>query len=131
MVAYNFQEQFIAPIRNREKIHTIRGKRKRHARPGEPTQLYYAMRTKQCALIGVAKCVAVPPIEINISEQFGPLIWRLNGEDLNMSEMDRLAHNDGFKGGALQMAEWFFNQYGEHFEGFLIEWDPATLDTSG
>lgn len=71
MVAYNFQSRFAGPIKRGEKSHTIRknGKR-RHARPGEPLQLYTGMRTKSCKKI-VAKdpvCVFCKTIRIYIGE---------------------------------------------------------------
>jgi hypothetical protein len=46
MVAYSFAPQFIDTIRSGTKCQTIRpiGKR-RHARTGEPVQLYTGMRT--------------------------------------------------------------------------------------
>ena len=51
MVAYSFKSQFEEPIVAREKRQTVRGFRKRHARPGEPIQLYVGMRTRNCRKI--------------------------------------------------------------------------------
>lgn len=71
MVAYNFQSRFAGPIKRGEKSHTIRknGKR-RHARPGEPLQLYTGMRTKSCKKIIVKDpvCVFCKTIRIYIGD---------------------------------------------------------------
>jgi hypothetical protein len=67
MVAYSYQKRFEPKIRALIKPQTMRNERKRHARPGEEIQHYYAMRTKQCRLIGRSICIAVTPVRIDFS----------------------------------------------------------------
>lgn len=81
MVAYSFQEQFVGPIRARTKRQTIRGPRKRHARPGEEMQICRGLRTKHCFLIGLATCELVEPVRLDVERglikigesTFGPM----------------------------------------------------------
>ena len=51
MVAYSFKAPFAEPIQYGLKRQTIRGERRRHARPVEPMQLYTGMRTRHCRRI--------------------------------------------------------------------------------
>jgi hypothetical protein len=73
MVAYNFRSQFVHPIRNGTKIHTIRkiGKRP-HAAVGDSLQLYTGMRTKKCRkIVKDQVCFAAFEIEIDVgAKQF-------------------------------------------------------------
>lgn len=136
MVAYSFKERFVAPIEvglGREitgpttvdfpapKLQTIRahGKR-RHARPGEILQLYYAMRTKQCRLIGVAKCTDVLPIII--WPQTGAIM--LDGKLLTSRQLNRFAQSDGFVSIIDMMAFWQEEHPGDKFEGVCVRWEP-------
>ena len=65
MVAYSFQKRFVPHIESGRKPWTIRGPRKRHARPGEPLQLYYAMRTQYCRkIVPDPVCLEVQPIRM-------------------------------------------------------------------
>jgi hypothetical protein len=143
MVAYSFKSMFIAPIRaglgikhlNERgkvvipgalpKLQTIRADRKRHARPGEELQLYYAMRTKSCFLIGRARCTKVSPIEL----------WLGAGDELGVSiagdyfcgttRIREFAQSDGFADAAAMIAFWREEHESiDHFEGVLIEWEP-------
>lgn len=61
MVAYNFQTRFAGAVSNGQKHLTLRaprGGRSRHARVGEPVQLYTGMRTPACrALLSSPTCI--------------------------------------------------------------------------
>ena len=67
MVAYNFQEQFVAAIVDGRKRQTIRAiGKKRHAEPGERIQLYTGMRQPGCRkIIDDPVCVLAMPIRIS------------------------------------------------------------------
>ncbi|MEO0853724.1 MAG: ASCH domain-containing protein, partial [Cyanobacteria bacterium J06648_11] len=70
MVAYNFRSEFADAVADGHKPHTIRAPRQtRHARPGEPIQLYTGMRSKQCRKLLTPDpiCVAVLPINISLN----------------------------------------------------------------
>lgn len=100
MVAYSFAPQFIAPIEARSKLQTVRGHRRRHARVGEPIQLYTAMRTKQCRkLIDVdPTCLSVLPISIGIVTTHPELITSIavGCSKLDSAGIERFAQLDGF-----------------------------------
>lgn len=136
MVAYGFKERFIAPIEvglGRDitgpsavafpapKLQTIRAHgRRRHARPGEILQLYYAMRTKQCRLIGVAKCVEVLPVIIWPST--GTIM--LAGKLLGLRKLNWFAQSDGFVSIFDMMAFWQEEHPGDKFDGVCVRWEP-------
>lgn len=138
MVAYSFKKQFIEPIKaglrlgkNRgAKRQTVRaiGKR-RHARVGEIVQLYYGMRTKQCAQIGVGKCVSSEPIELDLEK--GRVLIRtddgaiIHDTSRGMGMLDMFARADGFSDWADLVAFWRKEHPGiDQFHGQLIKWEP-------
>lgn len=136
MVAYSFQPRFVGPILLGTKRQTIRGHRRRHARPGEALQLYTGMRTKACRKILVEDpvCESVTPIRLTFHRQNGPYTWWLDDKRLNKSEMHQLALADGFTGehsgfAARDMSDFWFERHGAagddlDFEGVLIRWRP-------
>jgi hypothetical protein len=123
MVAYSFKERFIAPIETGTKRQTVRadGKR-RHARPGEDLQLYYAMRTKQCRLIRRARCIDVAAIRLRF--QRPDVILNYGARAIHYAP-DAFAREDGFKDWADLCAFWEAEHGALHeFEGTLIRWAP-------
>ena len=68
MVAYSFKRLFVPAIEAGTKRQTIRGPRKRHARVGEPVQLYQGMRTSHCRRILVPDpiCTAVRHVALEV-----------------------------------------------------------------
>lgn len=120
MVAYSFQKQFVAPILAGAKCQTIRADRRRHARIGESLQLYTGMRTKQCRLIGLAKCHGVSPITINMETNS---VLTTEGELHGWGKLDEFAEKDGFDSWLMMRAFWR-----DHhpsiviFSGVLIQW---------
>lgn len=147
MVAYSFKERFIKPIRvglsrvrlsfdPPPKLQTIRahGKR-RHARPGEAVQLYYAMRTKQCQLIGVGICTEAVGIRIDFGEDFDIVSIEgqppFGGVPADIRKLDAFATRDGFKSWDDLTRFWETEHPGvKNFEGVLIKWEPSTGDTA-
>ncbi len=131
MVAYSFAPQFIDAIRSGTKCQTIRpiGKR-RHARTGEPVQLYTGMRTPTCSKIVETDpiCTGCHKIEIEI-ESFEPVPGaqafciqsiKIDGQSVDESDV---AWADGFDD-VDEMAQWFGNQYGVGtFVGVMITWE--------
>lgn len=136
MVAYSFKARFADPIRSglgyyehidgmipKPKRQTIRADRKRHARVGEELQLYTGMRTRQCKLIGRARCTHVRSIEMRI---------RRNGFTIDVdgfpyinAAAEEFARMDGFADTADMLAFWKAEHPGvEHFAGVVIEWEP-------
>ena len=133
MVAYSFQKRFIEPIRTGAKRHTIRNERTgraRHARPGEPVQLYFGLRTRHCSLIAAPLCEAVWPIRIDLeADGFGGQAIRIGGPlDAvqgipDGSDPDAFAVSDGFQDWSDMAAFWRKHHPGVIvFEGVLIRW---------
>lgn len=134
MVAYSFKKRFVQPIRVglsrvslsfdcTPKRQTIRahGKR-RHARPGEELQLYTAMRTKQCELIGSASCTEVYNVEILVRRRGFAIT--VGGVPYINAAAEEFARMDGFADTADMLAFWQKEHAGiEKFEGVLIRWE--------
>ncbi len=122
MVAYSFKARFAEPILAGTKLQTIRADRKRHARPGEELQLYTGMRTKQCKLIRVARCVEVKPVMLAFVSASGAAI-RVG--DHFQADQEAFARADGFTDVADMRAFWAKEHPGvDTFEGVLIRWAP-------
>ncbi len=123
MVAYSFQRQFIEPIRSRHKRQTIRADRKRHARPGEELQLYYAMRTQHCDLIARTVCEAVAPITL-LFDDADPEAEGIVLPGLGFpGGLEGFAQSDGFACWAELKAFWRKHHPGvDEFTGVLVQW---------
>lgn len=131
MAAYNFKPQFVAPIRSGRKHHTIRGDRKRHARPGEPMQLYTGQRTKMCIkIIPDPICTKVQQIAIvpeTVTGQ-GRVAVFVDDEELDASERESLALHDGFDNFVQMMRFW---EGRLPFVGKIIHWRPTDAGNDG
>ncbi len=135
MVAYSFAPQFVEAVSTLKKRQTVRGDRPRHARAGEPVQLYTAMRTKQCRKIVTPDpvCVDVRQIRIDLDSRSPLLITaiEIEGRSLNDREIEEFAVADGF-GSSLavgfarrRMGEfWVRNHSWSAFIGWVIRWEP-------
>lgn len=95
MVAYSFNKRFVpAVLAGLEpgpwvpgmKRHTLRLPRaKGHARPGQRVDLYTALRTKHCRLLGRAPMALQMPIAVSfLGDEF--YIWRRAGDALIVEE---------------------------------------------
>lgn len=125
MVAYSFQRRFLGPIRAGTKRQTIRAERKRHARPGEPVQLYVGMRTKHCRLIAAPTCESVWPVRLDFDLA---TIEHGNGRVFDESDLDPFAVSDGFADWEDMRAFWERQHPGVRvFSGLLIRWTPIVL----
>lgn len=136
MVAYSFKAQFAEPIVTLKKRQTVRGDRKRHARPGELLQLYTGMRTKYCRklLDHDPVCLDVRPVRLILDSHHADVItsmW-IDGAYLNADEMEAFAIADGFgaalaDGWALRRMGQFWRQTHEwnNFSGVVIRWEPS------
>lgn len=127
MVAYSVMKRFVEPVQLGLKDHTIRAERagrSRHARPGEPMQLYTAMRTKHCRKIIDPDpiCIGVHPIRI-LRGNYGIHTVHLPGVVIErQEELDLFARSDGFED--LQDMSMFWDNYQKpgDFFGVLIKW---------
>jgi hypothetical protein len=152
MVAYSFAPEFRPQVAALIKRQTVRAHRKRHARPGEPVQLYAGMRTKHCRKLVDTDplCTAVRPIEIHLNNLIDELVASIaiDGRPLNRDEIEAFAVADGFSpevfewsdtrrralGRDLQalrtaranMGLFWLLTHGEcRFEGVVVTWEPA------
>ena len=123
MVAYSFKARFAPLIVSGEKAQTIRGHRKRHARPGEPVQLYTGMRTKRCRkIIPDPVCEAVEDILIRVPRGFEPCVVTQRGRTGYVTP--QFAQADGFEGVEDFTRFWFDTHGPGLFEGVVIRWSP-------
>lgn len=144
MVAYSFAPQFADQVASLTKRQTVRADRKRHARPGEPVQLYAGMRTRQCRkLVDIDPVyVDVRPIEIDFycdwldnHPQWSAYICYLSidGKALTDAEIEAFAEADGFNPDRLndglsarRMAKFWAKHHGlGGFAGVVINWEPS------
>jgi len=135
MVAYSFKKDFIAPIKlglihpvsDLAKMQTIRSDRKRHARPGERIQLYYAMRTKHCAKIIPDPICTKVVHDLQIMVEASEISHiRKPGHDLRPASFDAFARRDGFMSIELMHQFWLKSHGAGLFRGVLIYWNPTT-----
>ncbi len=145
MVAYSFAPQFQDQVAALTKLQTIRGDRRRHARPGEPVQLYAGMRTRFCRKLvdPDPTCIAVVPVQISTSVLVDELIASIvvAGRPLHRDEIEAFAAANGFGLAAFgdqrwkqtgrtgtaryNMGDWWTTKHGGgHFDGWLIRWEP-------
>lgn len=135
MVAYSFQKQFAEAILEGRKLQTIRGERKRHARPGEEMQLYVGMRTRHCRLLARRMCISVHTITISFAGRdcddgvvvtYGASARGIDNALLKLPDgKDALARRDGFSSWSQLKAFWRIHHPGiDRFEGVLISWAP-------
>ncbi|MEO0589083.1 MAG: ASCH domain-containing protein [Pseudomonadota bacterium] len=140
MVAYSFKKQFGEPIVSGEKCQTVRAPRKRHARVGEPVQLYVGMRTKACRKLIEPDpiCTSTQIVEIHIDRDAPEIItvMMLDGTALMDHEIEFFAWCDGFrsqpgKSARHMMGEFWMREHLERdaselrFVGFVIRWEAA------
>ena len=126
MPAFSFKKQFVEPIQNGTKHHTIRAERKDGrvpAKAGDTLYLYCGMRTKGCFKIfvgplGDVTCTKVQRIEIYELVMGG---WgiKLDGQPLMFDEAAQLARCDGFGSFKEMMAFW---EGRLPFKGYIVHW---------
>ena len=117
MPAYNFQGRFADDVEVGRKRQTIRQKRKRRTKKGDPLYLFTGMRTPHCRKLRDTTCRRVRPIQI------GKNVIRVDGQSIktNSAAAGRFARLDGFSGSA-EMINWFRKTYGPRFYGVVIYW---------
>lgn len=122
-----------AGVELKPKRQTIRADRKRHARVGEELQHYCGMRTKNCFLIGRARCTEVRDIVLTFGKFSAVSIGGTTNSDGSWQRethyagngLDEFATMDGF-GSWRDMVTFWQDNHGSLsvFTGVLIEWEP-------
>lgn len=119
MGLYNFQERFVPFILSGAKTHTIRATRKYPDKLGNTLHLYTGLRVKgKTRLLMRAPCVKVETILIRSLEPSMFDVF-IDGNELNLDELERLAKRDGFSGWADMAAFWKGRL---PFTGHVIHW---------
>lgn len=118
MGLYNFKPQFVQPILDGTKRHTIRRRRKRPDRPGSILHLYTGLRQPGARLLKCVTCLRVMLIQINADGRIF-----VDERELTGDEKQVLARFDGFEDLASMMAYWR-DAGGLPFNGDLIVWAP-------
>jgi hypothetical protein len=129
MVAYSFRGRFVDLIEAGFKRQTIRAERKRHARPGEQLQLYTAMRTRSCRLLGRARCSRVGAIRLDFAEN--RIETELTTRPFEGDELLQVfARSDGFLDWE-EMKQFWREEHGAMpaFSGVLITWREFLPDS--
>lgn len=117
MVAFNFRPCFVDKILSGHKLSTIRSTRRCDL--GDMMQLYVGQRTKSCRLIMASLCVGVAPILISDHS-----LWLLRGIEGDVRPCDLPLHEqEGFDNSAA-MLEFFREEYGLPYRGFIHAWMP-------
>jgi hypothetical protein len=137
MVAYSFNTAFVRQVETLAKRQTVRLPRKRHARPGEPVQLYAGMRTKHCRKLVDPDPVCIGVDEIVIRPAEHPLFVEVNGMPLAGDDLEAFCSADGFdptrfptaaksgvKASALFARWWLAIHEQPVFHGVVIRWEP-------
>lgn len=126
MVAYNFIKQFAAMVEDGRKKQTIRAERKsRHARKGEPLQLYTGMRHSSCRKLIDPDPICAASVSIEISSEQMTVCAADDGHVAILKEkfvLDAFAKCDGFKDWEALVA-WFKETHALPFKGRLIRWE--------
>ena len=119
MPLLNFKKQFVQPIRERRKKHTIRAERKIPVKVGDKLYLYCGLRQKGAYRIlpGPTICTRVQGIEIRDigNKEF---IF-VDGDTLMPDECESLAKADGFDSFKEMMSFWKGRL---PFKGNIIHW---------
>lgn len=148
MGAFSFKRRFVVPIAKglghvswpsefdradptkiAPKRQTVRRVRVdgRVCKPGEVLALYYAQRTKQCYLIGRARCIEAQPVSIKFSQRRRSDWLRCArlGKIDRPYDLDEFARSDGFADWAELRAFWRDEHPGvESFDGVITFWEP-------
>ena len=136
MVAYSFQARFVDPIRSGAKRQTLRGPRRRHARPGETVQLYHGMRTRNCFPILPEHPTCTSVARVDVSFEDGRVTVALDGVRLPPDDLEAFARADGFGSvdvtAPADFGDWWGTVHGgADVEGLtLIGWEAPRVPSS-
>lgn len=130
MVAYSFNRRFVPAIQSGVKQQTIRrGRTSRptHVSPGGLIQIYTAMRTKQCRLIGTATAQTVERLALHLRAD--AVEFPDGSRPLTMrDELDMFARRDGFATWA-DLKTWWGATHPNivQFHGVRIIWGSSFI----
>lgn len=130
MPILNFKPQFVDPIREGRKNHTIRADRKHPIKTGDKLYLYCGLRRKGAYRIlpEPVTCTKAVPISIDfrrLGTQFNEFVF-IGEQRLSHDECEALARADGFGDWTAMVAFWE-REHGDcrgevRFSGQIIHW---------
>lgn len=120
MPLLNFMSQFVEPIRESRKRHTIRADRKIPVKVGDKLYLYCGLRHKGAYRILPEPVTCTRVDRISIYYAHGPCVF-IDAVELDKAECERLAVADGFDNFTEMMAFWDGRL---PFTGQIIHWKP-------
>lgn len=112
MTAFNFKPEFVPKIETGEKKQTIR--QTKRCEVGDDMQLYTGQRTKSCRKIADAVCTDVFEVIVTGDPEQG---YYTTAKPCG----GMLYELDGFSN-VLKFCEFFKNQYGLTFTGYVHKW---------
>lgn len=115
-----FKPQFVQPIMDGTKIHTIREDKLQRWKPGMTIHMATGVRTPAYHCFKEMVCVSVQTIEIDLT---GLIMIKIDGRQLmQFVETNTVAENDGFKN-IIGFRNWFAETYEDKvFVGRIIQW---------
>lgn len=124
MPILNFKKQFVEPIMEGSKVHTIRVfKVPGRIRKG---QLLYCQTGSRFKPTRFSVLPAMRVREVTLSRDTVS-VWNENGDGFVVPPLDLFAQADGFKDWA-EMRDWFDKEYGSDrgpLSGVLVQWAEA------
>jgi hypothetical protein len=125
--------QFVVPIREGRKNHTIRANRKYPIKPGDKLYLYCGRRRKGAFRIlpDPVTCTRAFPIQIHLGHP--GVSVTVDGQQLSDDEREALATADGFESWTAMALFWVDNHSRKgtfglvRFNGQIIHWSPRTM----
>lgn len=163
MVAYSFQKRFVdhvqaglepgpwCPGMKRHTLRQPRAGRSQHARPEQLVQLYTAMRTRHCRMIGRAVCRVTIPVTLMAIDRNWPLVLMRRsgaaprskvaglapvvqrildmpiGGFLTGEAMEEFARTDGFRDVAEMLGFFEAPDVPAQIDLVLVGWSPGDL----
>jgi len=121
----NFKPQFVDPILNGSKIHTIREDKNRKWLSGREIQFYTGLRTKKAKQFKELECVSVQ--HIRMFRGIEDIMILVDNRKLSDQEIHQLALNDGIKNKE-ELIEFFipgkpnYHHDLNDWEGWIIHW---------
>lgn len=110
-----FKPQFVKPILDGSKIHSIRADKNRLWKPGMTIHFATGVRTKNYKQFAKGVCIRVQHITMKMYYKY-PVIF-ISGQQIDRLIIDKLARCDGF----IETKD-FLNFFPDPFEGTIIHW---------
>jgi uncharacterized protein YqfB (UPF0267 family) len=113
-----FKKQFVPKILEGSKKHTIREDATNRWKEGRVIDMATGVRTKQYNKFTEQICTGIQTILIiRVSDELNQTIVNVDGRELSLDEIQKLAWNDGFEN-LIDFWLWFK----DGFDGKIIHW---------